>query len=392
MASKNDSTVSWFSPLPPDATGVAEFASVVLPSIARLGPIRVWRMPRHRRTAFSIPISASDAVVGTDHWPKADCAVYNVGNSIFHIAATVLALTRPGIVILHDTRLRDLAAHIRGIPGVLSPSACAADEEQCAHHLLRALAERSLAVIVHSGTAATSLAGFACRVVRLNLPFRLSNATNDWSKKNCWWPYTRELGSATDYSRPPARPLSLVIFGHLGPNRRIDSIIQAIAGMPQRQSFRLDIYGRGMSSTSLALIHAAKLSKIVRVHGPVPDYRLDAALANADLGFNLRLPSMGESSLSQLRFWSHSVPTVCTASRTECDDTRNSFTWYVSEDSEIADIRNVLAALLADQQQFRKSGEAARQHLGAHHSPDEYARGMADVIRAVWPTGWAASN
>ena len=48
------------------------------------------------------------------------------------------------------------------------------------------------------------------------------------------------------------------------------------------------------------------------LHGFVPESELDAALASAHLALNLRYPTKGEASGSQLRIWSHGLPSLVT--------------------------------------------------------------------------------
>ena len=77
--------VSYFSPLPPSTSGIADYSALLLPALERLVEVEVVRPGRTR------PVGG------------ADVAVYHVGNDPDAHAWIVDALRRrPGVVVLHD--------------------------------------------------------------------------------------------------------------------------------------------------------------------------------------------------------------------------------------------------------------------------------------------------
>jgi glycosyltransferase involved in cell wall biosynthesis len=87
------------------------------------------------------------------------------------------------------------------------------------------------------------------------------------------------------------------MFGFLGGDRGIDSVLPALAALPERDKFHLDIYGDLPASDHWAEhIQAAGLGGHVTLHGFVPDTTLADALDRAHLALNLRQPSRGEAS------------------------------------------------------------------------------------------------
>jgi hypothetical protein len=83
--------------------------------------------------------------------------------------------------------------------------------------------ENALGIVLHSEPAGEMLARFAPPLLVLQLPYELGVQAES----------PRRLG-----------PVRLIQFGYLGPNRRIDRIFDALAGMPDKWDFRLDIYGK----------------------------------------------------------------------------------------------------------------------------------------------------
>src|ERR671936_522765 len=84
--------VAYYSPLPPERSGVADYSALLLPALERLIDVDVVRRGRTRPVA-------------------GDVALYHVGNDPDAHAWIVDALRRrPGVVVLHDLVLHHLVA------------------------------------------------------------------------------------------------------------------------------------------------------------------------------------------------------------------------------------------------------------------------------------------
>ncbi len=114
---------------------------------------------------------------------------------------------------------------------------------------------------------------------------------------------------------------------------------------------------------SAALIGELGLGRLVSVHGFVAEAaELDAALQRSHLALNLRDPTMGEASASQLRIWQHGLPSLVT-----------DIGWYatlpastvakVRRESELADIQMHLAEFLRAPERYREMGQAGRAYV-----------------------------
>jgi len=172
----------------------------------------------------------------------------------------------------------------------------------------------------------------------------------------------------------------LIIFGLLGPNRRLESVLQALRDFPQRERFRLDIYGTLESESSIKeMIVQSGLADRVALHGFVPDTELDAALAASDLAINLRDPTMGEASASQLRIWQAGLPSLVT----DVD-------WYatlpdetvarVRPESEVQDLQAHFTNLLRDPEKYRRIGRNGRDYVQKHHTLENYLEGVCAML------------
>jgi len=182
-----------------------------------------------------------------------------------------------------------------------------------------------------------------------------------------------EVGPAP--TAPPSRngPLRLLQFGWIGPNRRLEQLLEALARMPADFDYRLDVMGKIWNPD---IIHA-KLAELdlgqrVRLHGFVPEAVLDDALRQADLVLNLRHPSMGEASGSQLRIWNAGAASAVTREG-----------WYANLPEDVAyaidleheesQLQALFTKLAADRSQTHEIRRKGRAFFEAHHAPDSYA-------------------
>src|ERR687883_1518886 len=97
--------VAYYSPLPPERSGIADYSALLLPALSRLVDVDVVRRGRTRPVA-------------------ADVALYHVGNDPESHGWIVEALRRrAGVVVLHDFVLHHLVAGLtlgrRDGPGYL---------------------------------------------------------------------------------------------------------------------------------------------------------------------------------------------------------------------------------------------------------------------------------
>src|SRR5688572_4488253 len=142
-------TVGFYSPLPPARTGVADYSAALLTALQRHGNVEI--APQ-----------------------KSDVPLYHIGNNHLHAAIYHRALEDPGVVVLHDAVLHhfllgqlDERAYIeefvynygewnRGLAADLwkSRGSSAADSRYFEYPLLRRLAERARAIVVHNPAAA----------------------------------------------------------------------------------------------------------------------------------------------------------------------------------------------------------------------------------------------
>ena len=112
----------------------------------------------------------------------------------------------------------------------------------------------------------------------------------------------------------------------------------------------------------------------------MPFPRLNQAIAAADLALNLRNPTVGEASGSQLRIWANGTPSVV-----------SDHGWYaglpadcvhsIDPGNEREDLMHLLVDLCCRPGHYRRLGEAGRRHVRAVHDPEGYVAGLLDIVR-----------
>ena len=377
--------LNWFSPLPPERSGIAEFTAVLAPLIRDRAQARFVSQRRHEAGRDGFAGAEALEELRPADINRADLNVYNIGNNAsFHSEIWRLASEYPGIVILHDFRLQHLFGGMfltgrNDREGYLSLMRDAYGREGEAAASLMATGRASpeavselfplvevalrgaAGVVVHSDEAMQDVrVRTGLPVVKLNLPY--------------------VDGAAGRNARPPGdrtrQELNLVAFGYIGPNRRIESVLQALAGIELPIPVTLHLIGE-LWNERLLRERAADLglSQVVRLYGHLPDEALDLQLSRADLAVNLRWPSMGEASYSQLRAWNHGVPTMVTATGWYAELPGDAVI-HISPDREVEEIAAVLRRLAADPTPFRDVGRRGRELLAEQYAPEAYVEGL----------------
>ncbi len=389
--------IHWVSPLPPAETDIAHYTRRILPELAERAEVILWTdattWDKELERFCQVRTMTPDKVLpremrsfhGSDDRPGT--VFINMGNSwVFHAGLLALAQRVPSVVILHDLAIQEMcldAVH----NGLLAPQTyleamyrwygeaghTAAKEALKGRLAARELIQtypgfeiamdKAAAVLTHTSVASDAVAerGYV-PAYQLDLPFRAN-----------------DMASAT---RSKTGPLRFLQFGHIGSNRRLEQVLEALAGMDPGFDFVFDIVGKVWNREFIkARCQELGLSEKVHSHGYVPEPELDALIAQAHLVFNLRHPTMGEASGSQLRIWNGSAASVVTDQgwyQTLPKDT----VVHIPLDDEMSALREVFERLEKDRSFGQALGLAGRKRLTEHHSPAQYADGIIAVANA----------
>jgi glycosyltransferase involved in cell wall biosynthesis len=383
--------LNWFSPLPPAKTEIAYYTARIVRELAKRAEVTLWTDQAKWDADLEADACVRRYKAGPDFWAelnRGDMSIYHIGNNaLFHNWIWQVSREHPGVVILHDLHLHHFFAGVycgeaRGMNEYLAQMEFyygeegRRDSEDCfrrgapdIHYLaerypLTLLAlENALGVLVHTRGA-----------------FEILKQENRWPVVYAPLPYM--AAAAAHVHAPGCRKdglHQLILFGHLGDNRRLDVLFQALAELPAKDKFHLDIYGQLWDKNLvLAQVRSLNLKNHVTLHGFVAEDELKAALTRASLAINLRYPTMGEASASQLRIWSHSLPSLVTEVGWYATLPADSVA-FVRPETEVADIKAHLNALLEDPERFIRMGARGRQVLEEEHQPESYVQAILDL-------------
>jgi glycosyltransferase involved in cell wall biosynthesis len=361
--------VAYFSPLPPERTGISEYSELLLPALRRRIDVDV--VPRGRT-------SPADA----------DVCLYHVGNNPDAHGWIVEALRRrPGVVVLHDFVLHHLVAGLtlgrRDGPGYLGAMQREAgvagrllahgvldgivpplwevrpEDFPLAGEVLEHAAKPGGGLIVHSRYVAE-------RAVAAGYDGRL------WRIPHPAWP---DPGApAEDVEGEPV----IGCFGNINASKRIPQLLEAFAALRA-----------GHPEAKLLLVGAdldARLSELpagVERIDYVDEPRLWALMGACDVCVSLRAPTMGETSGSVIRALVLGKPLVV-----------SDVGWFaelpddvalkVPVDAHEAETLGAALELLASNDRARTAmGDAARAYVSAEHdlerSAEAYVAALEDA-------------
>ena len=285
--------VAYYSPLPPSRSGIADYSALLLPAL------------RERIAEIVIAEPGKSA-------PDADIALYHVGNDPGSHSWILDALRlRPGVVVLHDfvlhhlvsgnTLLRgDVLGYLdaldrdAGLPGRLLGYGVTEgwikplwETRAQDFPLAREALDYATGVVVHSEHLAERVRGIGYRGPVWHIPMAA-------------WPVPAVEPAAID-----GDPV-FGCFGHIVPSKRIPQLLEAFVQVRARRP-RATLLLVGPQSERLEDLD---LPEGVLREEYVPEDRLWALMAAADVHVCLRWPSMGETSAVVVRALSLGKPLI----------------------------------------------------------------------------------
>jgi glycosyltransferase involved in cell wall biosynthesis len=382
-----------WTPLPPEPTGIADYAFDLLSALADRAEI-VAVVGDEAVSRVSSPPGVR--VVGAGAWldhdsATADVDVYQIGNNIIHGWIQDRAVVSPGLVVYHDASLLDFYAtrffgkpgfaeealwneglslgfppspvtgQPRGLPTVRADGVHQPD--RLAVLFSRRTVETSLATIVHSEWLAGELRrrhpATPIHLVYHGAAIRDDPATAIRARS--------ELGWDTSH-------FVFGVFGGITGFKRVPTVLTAFAALRQLHPLaRMVVAGRADDSSVVdrvvGAVAAGGLEDDVQVLLDPPKERFDAVIGASDAVVNLRWPTTGETSGVMMRAFGAGRP-VITSALPQHRELPSSFCWQVPVD-EVGEGRGLyeqMSAAVRDRERCRTAGLAARAFVEASAS------------------------
>jgi glycosyltransferase involved in cell wall biosynthesis len=394
--------LAFVSPLPPEKTGIADYAAELLPELARHYDITVIVQQEKVEDAWV----HANATIRDVAWFRAyaqqyDRVVYQFGNSPFHSYMFDLLADIPGIVVLHDFYLswpvwhRDehgpaphgwvralLAGH--GWNAVRERMQVGAWNDVVdvvtAYPCNLAVLQQAQGVIVHSD--------FSRRLAR---QFYGAHAANDWALI----PHLRQPAVHADKAEA-RKQLGLTeaefvvcCFGGLAPTKLNLRMLDAWLASPLAQSpvcrlvfvgeIQVEDYGQAV----LQIIAQSPVKDRITITGWADMDTYRTWLAAADAGVQLRTLSRGETSGTVLDCMNYGLPTIVNAHGSMADLPADAV-WMLPDDFSDAQLVEALNHLWLDDLHRAELGMLAFAYIRAMHNPYRCAEQYAVAIEAAY--------
>jgi glycosyltransferase involved in cell wall biosynthesis len=313
--------LAWFTPWPPDRTGVAGRSAEVVPLLAARGlGIDVFVDERFSGPPVAPPEAGRVRVIGAHDfiWRHArapyDLAVYQVGNSEWHEFIWPYLYRWPGLAVLHDARVH----HARG-RALLSHGRIDAYRTEFAwSHPQVPAAAAEFGVLGFSGpyyymwpmirgvVESARLVAAHSRGAVAEIEAASPGRTVEYIALGEGRPAVADERTRAQFRSALGFPESAVVFGVFGAltaEKRVPQVLRAFgSALARNPDARLVLAGAVDPQIELAaLIEELGIGAAVRLITLDRDEAFDEAIAAVDVTFNLRWPSTLETSGPWLR-------------------------------------------------------------------------------------------
>lgn len=388
--------LAYWSPLPPEHSGIADYSAELVPRLAAAAEVEVFAdgastpaplagLPIHRPSDWERRATAAPF----------DAVVYQVGNSAPHHEATLARLLlTPGVIVLHEYvvhhMLRELtlvrgrfdayAEELRYAAGTFASAAALRQVERglpvdsWRFPLFERLVDRSLGVLVHSEFTRQ-------RILRSRPAARVGVVPFPCSAVER--PPGDALAARARLGLPPQAPI-VASFGFVTPQKHLEPALAAFARLRRERPQALFLIAGEVSpyyDLDRPLIAAG--GEGVRLLGRVEAERFEELMLACDVAVNLRHPTGGETSATLLQLLGLGKPVVVTDAGAFAEFPDDAVVKVAVDEAEVEILAALLGGLLDDPGLRQAIGSKARSHAVARHAPDATARAYLDFLDAV---------
>ncbi len=402
--------VAMVTPLPPERTGIADYATEVLLPLSRYFDIDLFTTANLEETGdirYCFRIS---------HWSllpslagRYDAVVYQFGNSPFHMHMLDLLDEIPGVVVLHDIYLSSLLAYMDeyvGNSGVFAAELLrshgrgavdllARDGVQAARARypasLRVLQSAS-AVLVHSAHSAEIIKNFfpiahRSKILQAPMPLRVSVALNSTDRKK---EIRERLGIANN-------ECVVVSFGFLADTKLNHVVLDALSQLDpvHRKQLRMVFVGQndgGRYGENLTVRIAELADDLqIQVTGFADEQLYRDYLLAGDIAIQLRAGSRGETSKAVYDCLAYGLPTIINDYGSFCE-IPSQCVRKLPPEPDGTQLAQALIELITSLEIRQELCVASLDYIKRFHSPDitsqAYVQAIEEAVnQRVWRSG-----
>ena len=394
---------AWFSPLPPQHSGVADYCADLLPCLAEHFELELYAEdpPLHEGTAIAreLPIIRASDFRRQRRGAKYDVVIYQMGNDIVHKFVYLNLVEYPGVVVLHEPMLHHFMLQMLsagwdesdyrreldysyGVRRDDIESAVAVDgteEARFRYPMIQRVVDSSLGILVHSEHARRAVLGHGPpgRVGRVSHPYVPDPDVENVSRSDA----RRRLGLDPD-------EFLVGTFGFVTPAKRIEVILDCIAELSNTAAeARLVVGGGSVPEYSIGSLVAERgLSSRVTVPGYVPWRDLMLYMRACDVAVALRWPTAGETPGGVVRLMGLGTPAIVSdhAAFGEFPDETCMKVNHLRERQELLER---LEEAYHDRDGLERMGTRAKAFIETNNRPEDTALGYLSFCESVLSGG-----
>ncbi len=392
------------TPLPPERTGIADYAAQCLGALAAWFDIELVSAQREVELppeARALPLR--DLAWFEQHADGFDQILYQFGNSPFHSHMFGLLERFPGVVVLHDFYLSSVLAYEQmtgampraftdalyqshgyaALRAALGPDG--AEQAKLDYPCNLAVLQGASALIVHSAHALDMArrwygpqAGANWHVVPLP---RSRPAAQDRAAARA------ALGIGAD-------TLLVCSFGFIDPSKQSERLLEAwkASALARDPACELVFVGANHGGAFGKTMHdAVGAAARVRIAGWTDQEVYHQYLQAADIGVQLRSVSRGETSAAVLDCMNYGLATIVNANGSMAELPGEAVI-KLADRFALEDLVAALEGLRADPRARAGLGARAAAAIDAGHRPEHSAARYAEVLDAVWQAAPASMH
>src|SRR5436305_15143545 len=395
--------VAYYSPLPPQKSGIADYSAELLLHLAAHCEIELIVDEALRPAETRFPVHGHKALPGLLAAGRFDAVLYQLGNNRdYHASIYQSLIDHPGVVVLHEYVIhhlvRDLTlfagdpeAYVRemryayGRTGEAMARRCVATgvpRDAWSYPLFERAVDSSRGVIVHNQVTRDRVLASRPLTRIATIPHHLSLAG---------LPAMSEAAARSERGSAPG-DFVVATSGFLTASKRPEVLLRAFARLRREvPGARLWIVGEVSPHFDFDRVLTPELRTGVTVTGRLEIDRFLLYMRACDVAVWLRHPAAGETSGTVVRLLGMGKPLIVNETGSFAEIPGDCCAKVpvapngdpIEEDLLLAYLR----LLAGDEPLRRRMGENARRHMELHHSLAGSARAYADFLRETVESG-----
>ena len=384
--------LAFVSPMPPLPTGIANYASKLLPELSYYYEIDVIT----DQPLYTDQWALNNFSIHSLDWFQAnadvfDRIVYQIGNSDFHTHMLDLVHQIPGVIVLHDFFLSGVKSHrehFHGVERYFSRNLIAShgyralldhrekggDEALWKYPTNAPVVDAAAGIIVHSNWSSQELDRY----------YGISGADNVQQIPHLRSSETPNRLNARGILGLEDADCVICSFGIMGPTKRSAEVLEAFAQVfPDHRVCKLVFVGEahdGEYGIEIARrIEQLDLAEHVTITGYASDETYRQYLEAADIAVQLRGSSRGETSGTVLDCMAFGLPLIVNAHGPMRELHRDSVR-MLPDDFDVKLLTNTIRDLCDNQSLRDTLGQNAQREIAKYHAPSHIGKSYRNAI------------